>query len=131
MFSSRYLTWKDVLLESLTKLVYSSTTNHTKKGSGQFSLKGNEEEKFSMEIYPEDYMPRVVDMCLMKNFVFLSVAETDQTWTSEDDFALEKPNLNLKVKDHLRAGQKFELEISFTNPLDIKLTKGIFTIEAP
>ena len=102
-----------------------------KEGSGQFTLKGNEEEKFSMEIFPEDYMPKVVDMCLMKNFVFLSVAETDQTWTSEDDFALEKPDLNLWVKDELRAGQKFELEISFTNPLNIKLTKGVFTIEAP
>jgi len=117
---------------SSSSVFYNGVKAHLiKKGSGQFSLKGNEEEKFSMEIYPEDYMPRVVDMCLMKNFVFLSVAETDQTWTSEDDFALEKPDLNLKVKDHLRAGQKFELEISFTNPLDIKLTKGIFTIEAP
>ena len=76
-------------------------------------------------------MPRVVDMCLMKNFVFLKVAETGQTWTSEDDFVLEKPDLKLGVKDHLRAGQRFELEISFTNPLDTKLTKGVFTIEAP
>ena len=66
----------------------------------------------------------------MKNFVF-------QVWLKqirlglEDDFVLEKPDLKLWMKDGLRAGQTFELEICFTNPLDIKLTKGVFTIEAP
>ena len=121
----------DVVLSS-SSVFYNGVKAHLiKKGSGQFKLKGREEEKFSMEIYPEDYMPRVVDMCYMKNFVFLNVAETSQTWTSEDDFVLEKPNLKLWVKEYIRAGQRFELEISFTNPLDIKLTKGLFTIEAP
>ena len=116
---------------SSSSVFYTGVKAHLiKKGSGQFKLKGNEEEKFSMEITPEDYMTRVVDMCFMKNFVF-------QVWLKqirlglEDDFVLEKPDLKLLMKDGLRAGQTFELEICFTNPLDIKLTKGVFTIEAP
>ena len=52
-----------------------------KKGSGQFKLKENEEEKFSMEMTPEDYMSRVVDMCVHEELCLPSVAETNQTWT--------------------------------------------------
>eukprot|EP00092_Neocalanus_flemingeri_P003560 GFUD01003818.1.p1 GENE.GFUD01003818.1~~GFUD01003818.1.p1 ORF type:complete len:762 (+),score=203.77 GFUD01003818.1:286-2286(+) len=117
---------------SSSSVFYTGVKAHlVKKGSGQFKLKGNEEEKFSMEIFPEDYMSRVVDMCFMKNFVFLSVAETDQAWSSEDDFVLEKPDLNLWVQEGLRVGEIFNLEISFTNPLDLHLTKCEFNIEAP
>ena len=53
-------------------------------------------------------------------------------WLKQIRLGLQKkPDLKLLMKDGLRAGQTFELEICFTNPLDIKLTKGVFTIEAP
>ena len=42
-------------------------------------------------------MSKTVDMCIMKNYVLVSVAETGQTWSSEDDFVLEKPHLSITV----------------------------------
>ena len=49
------------------------------KGSGEFSMKGGEKETLSMVVTPEEYMSKTVDMCIMKNYVLVSVAETGQT----------------------------------------------------
>ena len=38
-----------------------------------------------------EIFPKVVDMCLMKNNLLVTVAETGQSWSAEDDFILEKP----------------------------------------
>ena len=119
-----------VVLSSSSVFYTGVRANLVKKGSGEFKLGGNEQESMSMEIYPEDYMSRVVDMCFMKNLVFVTVKETQQTWSSEDDFVLEKPSLNLRMKEWLRANEMFDLEISFINPLNLHLTKCTFNIEA-
>jgi transglutaminase 1 len=76
-------------------------------------------------------MSKVVDMCIMKNYVLVSVGETGQTWSAEDDFVLEKPSLDVRVQEYPRIGRVFNIQVSFTNPLTIELTKCNFNIEAP
>ena len=76
-------------------------------------------------------MSKTVDMCIMKNYVFVSVAETGQTWSSEDDFVLEKPHLSITVLGNPSAGTTFKIKVSFKNPLSFELTRCSFNVEAP
>ena len=94
-------------------------------------MKANEEETLSVDVTPDEYMAKVVDMCIMKNYVLVSVSETGQTWSSEDDFVLEKPNLDVQVDENPEVGKVFKIQVSFTNPLNIELTKCNFNVEAP
>ena len=94
-------------------------------------MAANERETLSMEVAPDEYMSKVVDMCIMKNYVLVSVGETGQTWSSEDDFVLEKPSLDVQVQDSPRVGRVFNIKVSFTNPLNTELTQCSFNIEAP
>ena len=44
-----------------------------------------------------DYMDKLVDYSLMKIYAIAVVRETSQTWTEEDDFAVDKPKMQLAV----------------------------------
>ena len=117
---------------STSSVFYTGVKAHlVKKGSGEFAMKANERETLSMEVTPDEYMSKVLDMCLMKNYVLISVGEIGQTWSSEDDFVLEKPSLDVHVEDNPRIGRVFNMQVTFTNPLNIELTKCNFNIEAP
>ena len=50
-----------------------------------------------MTIDPEKYMGRLVDYCMLKINAIVTVKETGQTWTGEDNLTLEKPKLNIEV----------------------------------
>lgn len=50
-----------------------------------------------MTIYPEDYMDKLVDYCMIKLYSLIKVKETNQIWSDEDDFVLEKPGLAIEV----------------------------------
>ena len=128
--SSKERTVKVVL--SSSSVFYTGVKAHlVKKGSGEFTMAANERETLSMEVAPDEYMSKVVDMCIMKNYVLVSVAQTGQTWSSEDDFVLEKPSLDVRVMENPRVGRVFSIQVSFTNPLNIELTKCNFNLEAP
>ena len=111
---------------------YTGTKAHlVKRGEGEFTMQVGEQETLSMVVAPEAYMDKVVDMCLMKNSLLVTVAETGQSWSAEDDFVLEKPELQLRLLDsQLRLGRAFRLELSFTNPLDVSLTDCVISVEA-
>ena len=95
-----------VVLSSHSSFYTGQKAHLVKRGEGSFTLKPGEKETLSMEVSPESYMdkvaliieenltdliPKVVDMCLMKNNLLVTVAETGQSWSAEDDFILEKP----------------------------------------
>ena len=95
-----------VVLSSHSSFYTGHKAHLVKRGEGSFTLKSGEKETLSMEVSPESYMdkvaliieetlteifPKVVDMCLMKNNLLVTVAETGQSWSAEDDFILEKP----------------------------------------
>ena len=51
----------------------------------------------ALTVYPEDYMDKLVDYCMVKIYSLIKVKETNQTWSDEDDFVLDKPVLNVEV----------------------------------
>ena len=50
-----------------------------------------------MTVYPSDYAGKLVEYCMVKIYSQIRVKETKQTWSEEDDFILEKPQLKLEV----------------------------------
>ena len=70
------------------------------------------EDTLALTVYPSDYAGKLVEYCTVKIYSQIRVKETKQTWSEEDDFILEKPQLKLEVtlialrftmplKDHL------------------------------
>src|SRR5699024_2364032 len=57
--------------------------------------------------------------------------ETQQTWSEEDDFSIEKPQIELFTRGFLEVGREFTLEIRLTNPIKRVLEDCSFTIEGP
>lgn len=68
---------------------------------------------------------------MMKIYAIATVKETQQTWSEEDDFVVEKPQLTVHTRGEIRVGREFDLEIRFTNPLGRTLQNCGFTIEGP
>ena len=56
------------------------------------------EDTLALTIFPTDYMGKLVDYCMMKIYGLIKVKETNQTWSEEDDFVLEKPKLQVEVR---------------------------------
>ena len=113
-----------VVLSSHSSFYTGQKAHLVKRGEGSFTLKPGEKETLSMEVSPESYMdkvvliieetlteilPKVVDMCLMKNNLLVTVAETGQSWSAEDDFILEKPVCS--VRQSFNYGQKSSLQL--------------------
>ena len=58
------------------------------------------------------------------------VKETDQVWTGEDNFILEKPKLETRVlPDTPRIHRPTKIYIRFINPLDQELSRFIWKQE--
>ena len=68
---------------------------------------------------------------MMKVYAIATVKETQQTWSEEDDFAVEKPHLNIVTNSDIQVGVEFTVEIQFTNPINRVLEDCSFTIEGP
>lgn len=66
-------------------------------------------------------------------YTVATVKETQQTWSAEDDFIVEKNTLQLDIRGpkNLIVDQAFGLEIKMINPLNKYLTDCRLTIEAP
>lgn len=87
------------------------------------------EDILALTVYPVDYMGRLVDYCMMKIYTLIKVKETNQTWSEEDDFVLEKPKLKITVLNRLQLGRSGQIQVSFMNPLDVPLTQCRITLD--
>lgn len=77
-------------------------------------------------------MDKLVDFAMLKIYSVATVKETQQTWSAEDDFIVEKNTLQLDIRGpkNLIVDQPFGLEIKMINPLNKYLTDCRLTIEA-
>ena len=55
------------------------------------------EETLALVVHPSEYMPQLVEYCMVKFHAFVRVKETNQTWSDEDDFVMDKPKLSIRV----------------------------------
>ncbi len=85
-----------------------------------------------MTVQSEEYMPKTVEYCHFLNRFIARVKETDQLWTGEDNFILEKPKLEIRVvPDTPRVNRGAKIYVRLSNPLNIELTRCYFTVESP
>lgn len=109
---------------------FHGTDLHTLIGTAPHCLQTTAVVEHRVNILVHDYLPYLVDYSMLKIYAVASVRETSQTWSEEDDFAVEKPPLTLYVSHSpLTVGVPFNLGIEITNPLEIVLTNCKLTIE--
>lgn len=103
--------------------------NKIKKVEQSFTLQPKQKEELLVSVNADEYLDKLVDYSLIKIYAIAIVKETKQTWTEEDDFAVEKPKLELTTEGSLSAGKEFSLIATFNNPLKRPLHQGHFTFE--
>lgn len=109
-----------------------SKAHQVKHGEGEFVLQPYERETLTMTVQPEEYMPKTVEYCHFLNRFVVKVRQTDQVWTGEDNFILEKPKLDIRMMPEMpRAHRLAKVYIRFINPLDMELSGCTFNLEAP
>ena len=82
-----------------------------------------------MNVKPEEYISKLVDMCLIKISSMVRVDETKQFHCESDDFRLLKPGIKVTVPKEVKVGTEYEVQYSFKNPLPRSLTKCMFEVE--
>lgn len=84
-----------------------------------------------VRVNPEDYVDKLVDFSMMKIYAVATVKETQQTWSEEDDFSIEKPHIELHTRGFIEVGREFTLEIRLSNPIRRVLEDCWFSVEGP
>ena len=51
-----------------------------------------------MTVHPEEYMGLLVDYCMLKINAVIRIKETNQAWSGEDDFIMDKTKIKIQVK---------------------------------
>eukprot|EP00092_Neocalanus_flemingeri_P008907 GFUD01009582.1.p1 GENE.GFUD01009582.1~~GFUD01009582.1.p1 ORF type:complete len:767 (-),score=186.34 GFUD01009582.1:232-2472(-) len=102
-----------------------------KEARGQFTLQPKEKDTLVLTVTPGEYMDKLVEYCMVKIYSMIRVVETDQTWTDEDDFMMDKPRLDMELVGEAKRKTLCQVKVSFTNPLPIALTECFFMLEAP
>lgn len=117
---------------SATSVFYTGAAAHRlKKAQGSFTLAPGARETLEIQVPPQDYIYKLVDHNLIKIYAIASVEETKQTWSEEDDFPFEKPNLDIYLDGELCVGKQCSATFSFQNPLDVPLTNCSVSVEGP
>ncbi|KAJ8717662.1 hypothetical protein PYW07_005592 [Mythimna separata] len=93
-----------------------------KKVEGKMFVGPGKKEQISILVKSDDYLPKLVEYCNMKISAMAIVDETKQSWADDDDFQVLKPNINIKFNEDLILDTPAVAYLSFTNPLDRKLT---------
>ncbi|XP_067135706.1 hemocyte protein-glutamine gamma-glutamyltransferase-like [Centruroides vittatus] len=102
-----------------------------KRESVEFMLKPKQKEVLQIKVTADEYYDKLVDYSMIKIYAIATVKETKQTWSEEDDFQVIKPSVDLEIEGTPKVNQQFGLKMSFTNPLDRKLTDCTVSIECP
>ncbi|KAG8239170.1 hypothetical protein J437_LFUL018944, partial [Ladona fulva] len=104
-----------------------------KCSSVEFEMQPNSDETMVLRVSPKEYLGRLDrEHCLLKMHAIAHVAQTKQSWSDEDDFALRKPRLNIQINGSPRVGGECNATFSFQNPLtDAALTNCTLSVEGP
>ncbi|XP_069698764.1 hemocyte protein-glutamine gamma-glutamyltransferase-like isoform X2 [Periplaneta americana] len=120
-----------VLLSASTVFYTGNTAHRLKRANGEFVVQPNQRETLRITVSANEYLDKLVDKSLIKIYAIASVKETNQTWSEEDDFPLQKPKLNIQIRGTPQVGQVCQAVFSFQNPLNIALTDCSFSVEGP
>lgn len=51
-----------------------------------------------LTVNPGEYMDKLVEYCMVKVYSMIRVVDTNQTWSGEEDFMMDKPRLEIEEK---------------------------------
>ncbi|ELU14710.1 hypothetical protein CAPTEDRAFT_122859, partial [Capitella teleta] len=100
-----------------------------KKEAHSVKCKPKADGEVKMKVTVNDYLNKLVDMCIIKMSCMARVVETNQFFCESDDFRLIKPDIMVKAPSVVKTDEAYEVEAAFTNPLNRSLTRCDFTIE--
>jgi len=83
----------------------------------------------TLNVTKDDYFTKLNPEASMKVYISMHVAETEQQFANTRAFTLQKPFLDIKVPEDIRAKQNSYGSVSFTNPLTVDLTHGLINLE--
>ncbi|XP_078680703.1 protein-glutamine gamma-glutamyltransferase K-like [Branchiostoma floridae x Branchiostoma belcheri] len=99
------------------------------------TLQPNGQMTLHAQIEPAQYMAYLVDQGAIKLNLLGRVRENKCTFAGQTDFRFSVPRLNIHIPARERSdfpvGEEFVVELSFKNPLAVKLTNTEFHIEGP
>ncbi|XP_041970639.1 hemocyte protein-glutamine gamma-glutamyltransferase-like [Aricia agestis] len=102
-----------------------------RRAHGEFIVRAGQKEVLKLQVTPQEYMDKLVDHSMVKVHAMAYVKQTSQAWSDEDEFCLNKPNMQVQVRNHPTVGQENGIAFSFQNPLSVHLTDCFFTFEGP
>jgi len=117
---------------SASSILYTGTPiNKLKRTEANIVLKPNQRENIHTYIKPSEYMDKMSSHSLIRITGVANVQETEQLWSQDDDFSVQKPPLVVELNSQLQVNKPCEATFSFTNPLSVTLTDCTFSIEGP
>jgi len=100
-----------------------------KSESYEVQIKGKKEGVIKMNVTPEEYLDKLVDMAIIKMSTMVRVLETNQYYCEDDDFRFLKPEIVVKAPAEVKVGDTYDVEFSFTNPLPYAMTMCQWEVE--
>jgi transglutaminase 1 len=117
---------------SASSILYTGTTiNKLKRSDAKIVLKPNQRENIHTFMKPSEYMDKMSSHSLIRITAVANVEGTEQLWSQDDDFVVQKPQLDVKLNSQLQVNKQCEATFSFTNPLSVTLTDCTFSVEGP
>ncbi|KAK6174756.1 hypothetical protein SNE40_017973 [Patella caerulea] len=105
--------------------------DRVKTDTFQIRVQAGRSTEERMRVNYKDYSSKLKDMCMLKLTAMAKVQDTEQVFTTLEEFRLRKPDLTLKIPTEIKKGRPFDVEVSFTNPLDESLTNCYLEVEGP
>ncbi|ELT93168.1 hypothetical protein CAPTEDRAFT_156823 [Capitella teleta] len=94
------------------------------------SLGPGENKKFDLPISHEAYQKFLKPDSMVTIYLKGNVKETKKSYAKIDTIRMLKPKLTIKVPEQVSIGERFEVKVSFENPLPDPLTNGVLHVEA-
>ncbi|RWS29498.1 hemocyte protein-glutamine gamma-glutamyltransferase-like protein [Leptotrombidium deliense] len=92
-------------------------------------IPAKESKMFSYTVKPEDYLPKLLELSLLKITTFFKISLSDTILHDVRSFHITNPPLDLSVNGHIAVEVPFQLQVNFANPLQIKLSDCKLTFE--
>ncbi|XP_076449459.1 hemocyte protein-glutamine gamma-glutamyltransferase-like [Babylonia areolata] len=93
-------------------------------------LEGGKSERVEVMVKEDDYLGKLKDMCHLSFTAMAKVTETGQIFTETSEARLRKPHLQIQGPSTAKVGEKFEVQVTFNNPLSQELTACYLELEA-
>ncbi|XP_046356732.2 hemocyte protein-glutamine gamma-glutamyltransferase-like isoform X1 [Haliotis rufescens] len=108
------------------------TGNPAKRLKGEITdvkIQAKQQEKITVKVSRQEFQSKLNAEATFQACANYRVTETRQMWADTEAFCLLKPPLLIEVPGKIRPKEKYVGKVSFTNPLEIKVTGASIQVE--